>query len=269
MAVTSMRRSTLVDQFKTNDFVVTPNGFTFRYGVVAGGGGANQYGGGGGGGFRSSYASTVTGGGVTYPENPLFLSAGSYTVTVGAGGASGARGGSSFLATVESIGGGSAQGYNATPASQSGGSGSGASGNLNQGGGAGTPGQGFNGGAVVPDGVGGHRNGGGGGASSAGNSANFGLGITTTEFTGSSVLYSQGGRGTGNSFPDLGAKTVANDGAGNNGGAVRTGNPGLVSFTVSSRARIIVGAGLTFTRTIVGNDQRFVFTAGTGTIEVF
>ena len=61
-------------------------GISVEYVVVAGGGdGANNHGGGGGaGGYRSSVLGESSGGGAL-AEVPLVLTAGSYTVTVGAG----------------------------------------------------------------------------------------------------------------------------------------------------------------------------------------
>jgi len=229
-----------------------------KYGIVGGGGSGTIYAGGGGGGFRSSYPSTNSGGGLTYPENPLVLGAGTYTVTVGAGGSAGTQGGTSQFATLTSIGGGSPQGYGGT--SQSGGSGGGATGNASRAGGAGTAGQGFAGGSTSPDGYGGYNQGAGGGASSAASNTTKGAGITTSEFTGSSVLYSEGGTPTGS------AKSVANDGHGNNGGAARNGNAGLVSITLATGRLTSVSGGLTYTSTVVGSETRYVFTAGTGTV---
>jgi hypothetical protein len=65
-------------------------GLDTEYLVVAGGGGAggSLAGGGGAGGYRSSVVGESTGGGGTL-ESKLSLVPGSYTVTVGAGGAGG------------------------------------------------------------------------------------------------------------------------------------------------------------------------------------
>lgn len=242
-------------------------GAVVKYGVVAGGGGTPNSGAGGGGGFRSSYPSTNSGGPQINPENPLFLGYGSYTVTVGAGGAAaGTRGGSSQLATITTVGGGC--GVGGTSNGNTGGSGAGASGAGSRAGAAGTYGQGNNGGATQADGIGGWRIGGGGGAAGAANFTTKGPGITTSEFTGSSVIFSEGGKGRGYNVSADGDRPVANDGCGNNSGGTRNGNPGLVSFTVSSDVSVTVGAGLTYTSTVVSDETRYVFTAGTGTITI-
>ena len=146
--------------------------------VVGGGGsGGGRYGGGGGA------------GGVVY-QSGRALSAGSYTITVGAGGASvsakssGKNGGNSTFSgagieTVTAIGGGGGGGY--YMAGLSGGSGGGASGQVGTGkdgktdnvGGAGTAGQGYAGGIAST--VGNYpARGGGGGAGEAGGNADVG-----------------------------------------------------------------------------------------------
>ena len=77
-----------------------------EYLVIAGGGaGGSGYGAGGGaGGYRCSVAGESSGGGAS-AESALSLVAGTYTVTVGAGGSS-ANGSNSVFSTITSIGGG-------------------------------------------------------------------------------------------------------------------------------------------------------------------
>ena len=267
MAVTSIKRSGIVDYLKSRNMIIAPlPPVLVQYGIVAGGGAAAGDAAGGGGGYRSSYGSTSTGGGISYPENPLSLSNGSYTVTVGAGGASASRGGPSRFASLTATGGGSAQSIGSS--GQSGGSGGGARGTGVISGGSGTSGQGHDGGSTTSDGQGGWRGGGGGGANSAASGATAGSGASNSQFTGSSRNYSGGGRGEGLNFPDLGSKSVLNDGHGNNAGGTRAGNPGLVSISVPLERTVTVGTGLTSTNSVVGNERRFVFTAGTGTIVI-
>ena len=178
--------------------------------LVAAGGGSGHYsqgaggvGGGGAGGFRTTYG--LTSGGGASAETNLTLATGTYTVTVGAGGAmvasAGNNGSDSSITGVSSIttvgGGGGAAG---NAAGAAGGSGSGA-GELNSGtslaGGAGTANQGFTGGTSVVN----FNGGGGGGAASVGgnNGANLagngGVGITSA-ITGSNVGYAGGGGGS-------------------------------------------------------------------------
>ena len=125
-----------------------------EYVVVAGGGGG--FGGGGGaGGYRSSITGESTGGGGSL-ESALPITASPYTVTIGAGGAGAATGGSFAAAqaasnggdsslgpTIVSTGGGKANGPGGSPA-PSGGSGGGNGGAAN--GGEGTANQGYDGG---------------------------------------------------------------------------------------------------------------------------
>jgi len=98
MAVTSMANSSIRDFTKFNNmatfFGASP--FTANYVVVAGGGGGGSSdasgghggGGGGAGGYRANVPGESSGGGDS-AESELVLSAGTYTVTVGAGGAGG------------------------------------------------------------------------------------------------------------------------------------------------------------------------------------
>jgi len=183
------------------------------YLVVAGGGSGANAGTGGAGGGAGGLRSTVgaTGGGGSL-ESPLsLLSATSYTVTVGAGGAqptytnNGNNGSNSTFATIVSTGGGA--GAQDETNGFAGGSGGGAGGVANRTGGAASPaGQGNVGGNSLVGSSSNRPNGGGGGAGAAGangvtnNSGSGGAGVQITAFatptgTGASGYYAGGGGG--------------------------------------------------------------------------
>ena len=203
----------------------SPNGSnTVSYMVVAGGGGAGAGygGGGGGGGFRESKAADDSyttsplnaGAGPTYN---LAVPAGSYPITVGAGGTGtthlsagdGTKGGNSIFSSITSSGGGA--GGNIPAPQRDGGSGGG--GSVSGGSAPGAPGttagvgntpsvspaQGTNGGTGYCGGN--YRSGGGGGATVAGipspNGSSGGGGGTgaTTSISGSPTSFSGGGGG--------------------------------------------------------------------------
>ena len=142
-----------VHTFTTSGIFEVSNGSVeVEYLVVAGGGGGGSgwAGGGGAGGYRSSVVGESSGGGAS-AESKLEISSGSYTVTVGAGGALDANGQDSVFATVTSIGGGTS-GSIGTKNGTAGGSGGGAGGNesgFTFVGGAGTAGQGYAGGSAT------------------------------------------------------------------------------------------------------------------------
>ena len=210
------------------------------YLVVAGGGsGAAQLnqanGGGGAGGFRTG----------TLSLNPTL----SFTVTVGAGGASVASGSSgnagndSVFSSITSTGGGYG-GKGIGTAGGAGGSGGGA-GSGGVAGGAGTSGQGNAGGSSNTV----HSAGGGGGASAVGQNAGSGAGSkggdggagSASSISGSSVTYAGGGAGSGDNNGtggtggggNVGVSGTANLGAGGGagstaGGASGSGGSGVV-----------------------------------------
>ena len=178
--------------------------------VVAGGGGGGFGSGGGGagaGGLRTSYGGSSGGGSAA--ESDITLAAGTYTITIGAGGTGGidtgnvlpTAGANSTVSTITSIGGG----YGGSEASGSvygpsvGGSGAGAIYNNTYPGSAGTANQGSAGG----NGYGSSPvfgGGGGGGASAAGATASGsggGLGGDGLEvsITGTATYYAGGGGG--------------------------------------------------------------------------
>ena len=175
--------------------------------VVAGGGGGggqidsgNTSGGGGAGGYQTFTSQSLT--------------AQSYTITVGAGGAGGtvgandgAQGSNSVFGTLTaSVGGGFGQRGFSGSFGGSGGSGGGNSG-------SGTSGQGNAGGAAGAD----FQGGGGGGASAAGSTNGNGGAGTANSYSGSSVTYAGGGGG-GQYFNSTGSRLGGAGGGGNGGG---------------------------------------------------
>lgn len=185
--------------------------------VVAGGGSGGWDVGGGGG-----------GGGVIYNQN--FVTSGTLTATVGAGGNPsgaghpqiGGSGSNSIFGSLVAIGGGAGGNYSGG-AGQNGGSGGGGSSwssNPGNAAGNGTSGQGYNGGA----GFAGTGQGGGGGG--AGGPGSAGIGSTSGTAAGGigisvfGTTYSTGGRG----FPDSGTASPGASNTGNGGDA--QGNAG-------------------------------------------
>ena len=204
------------------------------YLVVAGGGGGGTLNGGGGGagGLRSTV--TATGGGGSL-ESALSLTAGSYPVTVGGGGAgagfaaptTGSNGSNSIFSTITSTGGGGGAGGALN--GSSGGSGGGA-GNENPGpntGGAGTANQGYAGGNTNNNGAP-FASAGGGGAGAVGGSVagsvsagNGGAGVATI-ISGTSITYAGGGGGGANG----GTTSTGGSGGGGAGGVDVRGTDG-------------------------------------------
>ena len=219
------------------------------YLVVAGGGsGGGRYGGGGGGGgFREGKVAPVC----SYTVSPLnapdglTITATTFPITVGAGGAGvpavpgsddGNRGSNSVFSTITSTGGGAGAGQAAQSPLQPGGSGGGgsyaSSGPVAAGGAGNTPPvsppQGSNGGAGHPS-CSPYSAGGGGGATEVGVAATEspsasgrgGVGATT-HITGSPVGYSGGGGGHGESSHGVTAGAASPCGSGTAGAATNT-----------------------------------------------
>jgi hypothetical protein len=230
--------------YKENPSPVVPAGY-MAYLVVAGGGGggvgylySNAAGGAGAGGLRTSFGST-SGGGAS-AESDLTLAAGTYTITIGAGGQGGYRASSPPLirqfngndssitgnASITSTGGGygGAGGQDGGTGDYSGaigGSGGGGSGFGS--GAAGTANQGF---------AGASSRGGGGGASAAGSGANGGDGLSVA-ITGSGVAYgggggagAQGSGGGGSAGTGGGGQGSQNSGGVTKDGTANTGGGG-------------------------------------------
>ena len=184
-----------------------PAGYLVNYLIVAGGGSGGKYYGGGGGAGGLLNASTSLSSGT------------SYTITVGAGGASvtvsgnGLIGNNSSINTVATaLGGGFGAGSASLTNGGNGGSGGGGTSGGN--GGSGTSGQGFAGGVSSTAG------GGGGGASAVGGTStgstiggNGGNGFSSS-ISGSAITYAGGGGGSGTTTGGTGG--TGGGGAGSN-----------------------------------------------------
>ena len=243
--------------------------YSVDYLVVAGGGsGGGYYGGGGGaGGLRTSYGSIS--GGLSEAEQPLLLfNNTSYSIQIGAGGASTSSGrnsgSNSQLHTISSIGGGGGGYITPSPLNYygalSGGSGGGGPRDGNAQGnssnfGSGTLGQGFDGGNVLAitwgaaGGGGGAGQSGGAGSITAGDGADYspggaggsGLGVS---ISGSEIFYAGGGGGSSNNNTQgLGGIGGGGNAGGNTGpitsgqsGSPNTGGGGGGSHTSASGA---------------------------------
>jgi len=265
--------------------------FNVQYLVIAGGGGGGiEFGaaGGGAGGYR-----TATGLSLNRSTN--------YSVTVGAGGATRAKGSNSTFHTITSAGGGNGSDAVTDGAGLNGGSGGGGrrDGPNPRPGGSGntpfvSPSQGNNGGtgwAESENGAGG----GGGGAGAVGNNAPRrvgavgGAGLAST-ITGPSVT--RGGGGGGCAEPRIGGGTCAGGGAGGGGaggtgaGTANTGGGGgggnkdndggplggpggsgvVILRYVNTRTISNPGGGLTLSTATSGSDRITTITAGTGNV---
>ena len=247
-------------------FTVTGGGGEVEYLVVAGGGGGGaggggSDGGGGAGGFRTNVSGATSGGGAS-AEAAMSLTAGSYSVTVGAGGAAvttgaGNQGSNSTFNGITSIGGGAGGGGD-------GGSGGGgpSSGGANRAG-NGTSGQGYAGGFRS---LGGYASSGGGGAGGVGGTptgnpdtnAKAGAGGSgqQSSITGSPIYYAGGGGGADFSAggPSYGRGGVGGGGGGAynyrsgtgvGNGTVNTGGGGGGAGTTTSGAG---GSGIVIIR---------------------
>ena len=224
-----------------------------EYLVVAGGGGGGRsyYGGGGGaGGYRSSVIGEASGGGSTSEPLVSLASGQSYSVTVGAGGASFTNGSTTSFAGITTIGGGRGGSENGGLLSgASGGSGGGRSLGASDGGivGAGTANQGFAGGGGNAPAINNGSGGGGGGAGSVGVASlayvagNGGNGLTSS-ITGSAVDRAGGGGGAGfgsNTF----TQGLGQAGGGN--GAIDSANPGAANTGSGGGGRGADPSGIT------------------------
>lgn len=270
----------------------------FDFLVVGGGGGGGREGGGGGaGGYRNSVTGELTGGSAV-AERQLFVSAGTVTVTVGAGGAGstsltlrGFNGADSVFSSIVSAGGGGGASVS-VPSAGGGGSGGGSYAQATT----------FNANAVFGQGTVGGRSatdfatfsvgGGGGGAGQAGQDANGstkdggdgGDGLASS-ITGSSVTRGGGGGGTHASPGTPGSGGAGGGGASGNpavagtvntggggGGGIFThinganGGSGLVVIKYPSSITLTIGAGLTSSTSTSGLFKITTFTAGTDTV---
>lgn len=237
--------------------------------IVAGGGGGGasteNYGGGGGGG----------GGGVVIMNNYAVNPGPAFTVTVGAGGSPGSKGGDSKIGSLIATGGGggASGGYNGNGVagggggSGGGGGGEGANGVSGGNGGMGTPGMGYAGAAGVDIGGNGYSGsgGGGGGAGGVGSGSNGGPGINVLGATISSG--GNGGTGGWNLFgPGSGGKgyTAASGQTGGNGAIIiQYGSRTTTTPPKITTLNPQITGSITATKTYAGDIQR-IATAETG-----
>ena len=232
-----------------------------EYLVVAGGGSGGRTGsgygagGGGAGGFRTNLTGhPLAGGGLSVSASP-----GSYTITVGAGGAGasgpgdvpGNKGGTSSFAgpditTITSTGGGGGSRNNPAPANCTGGSGGG--GYNSYAGGPGnnppvSPAQGFAGGTGSPEGGaggGGATGSGGSGSTPTGGAGGTGSNIDIVGFT---THYAVGGGGVSRTSPHN--SPIDPHGVGGRGGQTTASTSGRFSTGGGGGARRGDNAGLT------------------------
>lgn len=234
--------------FLTSGNFVPQTDLTCDYLVIAGGGSgagvSDACGGGGAGGLLSSVGSSGGGGAA---GSALSLTATSYPIAIGAGGASysgpdswGISGSNSTFSSITAIGGGGG-GKPYTNNGLNGGSGGG-QGWGDGSPGSGTTGQGYAGGVSAGSGYG-YSAGGGGGAGSTGYSAstsNGGNGLANS-ITGTSVTYAGGGGGGRSS----------SIGTGGSGGGGNGGNP----TTKPTAGTANTGSGGGGSRTDAGQNQ--------------
>ncbi len=211
--------------------------------IAGGGGGGNRHGGGGGaGGLRTSYGGSSGGG--SSSESDITLAAGTYTITVGGGGAgvaynttAGVNGTNSVLSgtgmtTITSDGGGGG-GISINPNIAGSAGGSGGGGGSTSTGGSATANQGKDGGQGTGQTAPEYGGGGGGGATLIGNNGagtgggNGGNGLAVS-ITGSSVSYAGGGGGS--SFATAVGGIGGDGGGGNGAGTPLTGQSGTANL---------------------------------------
>ena len=220
-----------IHTFNTSDNFVTAIGMNVEYLIIAGGGGGGgpyYAGGGGAGGYRTNVTGQSTGGGGVNVESAMTLTAATYPVVVGAGGASqtsstlntsGNPGVDSSFNSITSVAGG----YGGTGATGgAGGSGGGAGGTYAGSSGSGTSNQGFAGGGSSGT-TNNYGAGGGGGAGQAGEAgvsggAGMGGNGVSSNITGTAVTRAGGGGGATGAFADDGTDGLGGTGGGGNGG---------------------------------------------------
>ena len=202
--------------FTSDSNLVVSKAGLFDVFAVAGGGGGGTQGAGGAGGVL---------------QQTVYLTAGTATVDIGAGGVQGLNGLSTYIGTTSyAIGGGSSDRGDQTSRGFPGGSGGGAS--PSGAAGVGAPGQGNNGGTTISGGGGG----GGGGAGAVGSNGTSGtggaggIGITPSTFSGGTVTTQLAGGGGG------GALTTA-------GSASYGGGAGAIGVATASNGTANTGGG--------------------------
>ena len=278
---------------------LTPATPTLEYVVVAGGGGGSlraagvAAGGGGAGGYRTNVVGALSGGS-TVAELPLPIVAGTYGITVGAGGnkitidnEAGTSGSYSLFINVLCIGGAFGSTFNrgATQGGSGGGGWQGAptgtSGVLQQGfkggnangglsGGAGGGGAGATGATVT--GVNGSAGGDGLANSITGTSVTRAGGGGGGGSTGSGGAGGAGGGGAGSIDGNAAGNGTVNTGGGGGGGEQAgggsgAGGSGIVIFSVPTGTGVSFSAGVTQTNATVGSRRVYTVTATSTTSE--
>jgi len=226
--------------FAVNAISQTAAENTVSYLVVAGGGGGGAgcgTGGGGAGGFRE-FRAPISGGYSVSPLNgatPITVTATTFPITVGAGGAAGDNGNPSTFSVTTSTAGGNGGPFGTTGGN--GGSGGGGGGRSGTAGGSGntpptSPSQGNGGGNAAPSSspptvdAGGSGGGAGGGGTPAANCTGRAGGVgVSTSITGSSTSYAGGGGSAAESGTHGGASPCGTGGAGGAPG----GTPGTIN----------------------------------------
>ena len=206
---------------------ISGGGSEVDYLIIAGGGGSNGGTGGGGGGAGGFRTTNGTSGGNSAAESKPSVTVQSYSIVIGAGGASVTNGANSSALGITSLGGGGA-GPSSNTNGQGGGSGGGGTTTTSTtAGGPGTTGQGSNGGGSTSI----DKGGGGGGASqvgglggSGGNGGNGGAGLNNLLRTGSNEIRGGGGGGLGG--PNGGTGGAGGGGSVNFSGTPNTGGGG-------------------------------------------
>jgi hypothetical protein len=251
--------------FTSSGTLTVSSGGEFEYLVIAGGGGGGcgTAGGGGAGGYRTNVSGQSSGGGAS-AEGTAELSAGSHTITIGAGGAGAitstsdaTNGGNTSIGSIVQSTGGGAGGEgnpnNTRRAGQPGGSGGGAweySGDTG-GAGSGTAGQGYAGGAYALTG----GAGGGGAGGTAGThptnvqNSDGGPGVSSN-INGTATGRAGGGGGglSGQSSASDGGGAGANGSATGSSGTANTGGGGGGGWAYASGNGGSGGSGLVIIR---------------------
>ena len=224
--------------FTSSGTLTVSSGGEFEFLIISGGGGGGcgTAGGGGAGGYRTNVTGQASGGGGS-AEGTAQLSAGSHTITIGAGGAGAVtnssdatNGGVTSIGTVVQASGGGAGGEgnpsNTRRAGQPGGSGGGAweySGDSG-GAGSGTSGQGYAGGSsALTGGAGGGGAGGTAGAHASNTAGSDGGPGVSSNINGTATSRAGGGGG------GLSGQSSASDGGGAGGNGSATGTSGTAN----------------------------------------
>jgi len=251
--------------FTSSGTLTVSSGGYFDYLIISGGGGGGcgTAGGGGAGGYRTNVSGQSSGGGGS-AEGTAQLSAGSHTITIGAGGAGAVtnssdatNGGNTSVGSIVQASGGGAGGEgnpnNTRRAGQPGGSGGGAweySGDSG-GAGSGTSGQGYAGGSsALTGGAGGGGAGGTAGAHSTNTQNSDGGPGVSSNINGTATGRAGGGGGglSGQSSASDGGGAGANGSATGSSGTANTGGGGGGGWAYASGNGGSGGSGLVIIR---------------------